>query len=166
MDDSTSTVSKAEAETITGSDEGKEEAAGSSSEAVEGKTGEGTVGLGQILEAGTHLDSVVKPYVEEFIEAAKSLVENVTEVGKEVEKLVLVSDPWASLKKMGTEETLPTSENVGESSEDVKSVSREAAADSSEAEMHSQPFVAVTTATRASWMNCCGLLDVLRPSEQ
>ncbi|XP_011082919.1 uncharacterized protein LOC105165561 [Sesamum indicum] len=161
MDGSKSTVSEAEAETITGSDEGKKDAAESSS--VEGKMGEG---LGQILEAGTHLDSVVKPYVEEFTEAAKSLLENVTEVGKEVEKLVLVSDPWAPLKKMGTEETLPTSENVGESSEDVKSVSREAAADSKEAEMHSRPFVDVTTATQASWMNCCGLLDVLRPSDQ
>lgn len=50
-----------------------------------------------------------------------------------------MSDPWASLKNLGTEETLPTSDgNVGESSEDVKSVSRETAADSKEPEMHSR----------------------------
>lgn len=80
MDGSENTISKAGAETKTSNDQGKEDAAERSTEAVEGKTED----LGRILEPISRLESVVKPYVEEFTQAAKSLVENVTEVGKEV----------------------------------------------------------------------------------
>ncbi|KAI3457070.1 hypothetical protein Pfo_013733 [Paulownia fortunei] len=180
MDDSENSISKAEAEIKTSGDEGKENAAERNSGTVEGKTEERKVDLGQILEVGPPLDLVLKPFVEEFTQAAESLVPSyVTEVEKEVEKLVLVSDPWASLKNLepapesslkGTEDTLPTSdENVGESLEAVKSRSaepEEAGLDENPRSTHTQPFVAVTAATRASWMNCCGLIDVLRPSDQ
>lgn len=132
-----------ETETKTVGDEGKENADEKSSRTEEGTTEEGKVDLSRILEDEPPLDSVVKPFVEEFTQAAKSLVQNVTdesssyvtEVEKEVENLALVSDPWASLRNLDpvqessvkrTEETLPNSdENIGESSEAVKSTSAE-----------------------------------------
>ncbi|KAL8507962.1 hypothetical protein ACS0TY_018493 [Phlomoides rotata] len=134
-----------EGETNPGVDEVmKENAAEQSYETVEG-----TEVLSRALEDEPTLDSVVKPVVDEL-----------TQVEAGFENLALVSDPWTSLRN---------SEPVQESSDAVKSAPTEqenADLDEHSRAVHTQPFVAVTAGTRASWTNCCGLLDVLRPSDQ
>ncbi|PIN21352.1 hypothetical protein CDL12_05937 [Handroanthus impetiginosus] len=127
------------------------------------------------------IDSVVKPSAEDVTLVAKPLVENVahpsshvvTEVEKEVEKLLLVSDPWASLKNLGSSlketETLPPSaENIVRESHETVAEQGIAGLEENSRSTHTQgqPFVAVIASTWASWMNCCGLLDVPRPSDQ
>ncbi|KAL3652457.1 hypothetical protein CASFOL_002138 [Castilleja foliolosa] len=148
MDDSEKPVSSAEVEIKTSGDEGKENAA------------EENVGSGQILETGPpSLDSVLDPVVEKLAQAAEFLdPSSIAQFEKElVEKLVHVSESSSI--------PLPTSdEKVGESTEPV--VAGEAGLDENPRSAHTQPFVAVAAGSQASWMNCCGLLDVFRPSEQ
>ncbi|GER53419.1 formamidopyrimidine-DNA glycosylase [Striga asiatica] len=116
------------------------------------------------LEPST-IESVLKPVVEEFSEGAKTLVTSCVDHMEKglVEKLGHVNVSESLFK-------LPTSdEKVGESSSESakpESVEKEErgleenprSTDTNEG----QP---VTAGTRASWINCCGLLDVLRPSD-
>lgn len=141
-----------------------------------------------VAESGSQKELIVKSLEEEFSEAARSVVDKVAESSfvKEVEKLVHVSDPWAALKNIGAhkdeqdkeapeEGTLPASdENVGESSEKISYETQVVASKERETDdlhakpkaTHTQPFVAVSAGSRASWANCCGLLDFLKPSDQ
>ncbi|GFP87873.1 hypothetical protein PHJA_000931000 [Phtheirospermum japonicum] len=148
MDDSEKSVSNAEAEIKTSGDDGKENAT------------DEKVGLGRILETGPpSLDSILKPVVEKFAQATEFLEPScVAQVEKElVEKLVHVSESSSG--------PLPTSdEKVGESTESA--VANEAGLDENPRSTHTQPFAVVAAGSQASWMNCCGLLDVFRPSDQ
>ncbi|XP_075481735.1 uncharacterized protein LOC142522318 [Primulina tabacum] len=141
-----------------------------------------------VAESGSPKDSIVKYLEEEFSEAARSVVDKVAESSfvEEVEKLVHVSDPWDALKNLGChkdeqnkeapeESTLPASdENVGESPEKTSDKTQVVASKERETDdlhenqkaTHTQPFVAVSASSKASWANCCGLLDFLKPSDQ
>ncbi|KAL7129151.1 hypothetical protein ABFS83_13G044600 [Erythranthe nasuta] len=180
-DEGQENVENVEADEIkTGGDEGQENA--ENVEADEIKTG-GDEGI----ENEEKVDEEVGPasiesFVEEFKKAEESVVENVTQtsstyvtqVDREIKNLV--ADPWGILKKFVPEETLPTSDkSVGDSSEAAnKSTSAEKngeedCVDENSRATHGQPLAAVaaTSATSpASWMNCCGLLELLRPSDK
>ncbi|XP_073155143.1 uncharacterized protein [Henckelia pumila] len=142
----------------------------------------------RVAESGSPKDSVVKSLEEEFSEAARSVEDEVAESSfvQEVEKLAYSSDPWAALKNLGGHKdeqnqgppegskSPASDENVGESSEKTSEETRVVASNERDTDdlhenpkaTHTQPFVAVSAGSRASWANCCGLLDFLKPSDQ
>ncbi|KAL7087236.1 hypothetical protein ACP275_13G055100 [Erythranthe tilingii] len=193
MDDSVNTDSVAEDEIKTSGDEGQENVENVKADEIKtgGDEGQENVDADEIKTSGDeekeNEEKVGPPSIESFVEEFKkteeSVVENVTQTSStyvtQVEREIknLVADPWGILKKFVPEETLPTSDkSVGDSSDAAnkstpveKNGEEEDCVDENPRATHGQPLAAVaaTSATSpASWMNCCGLLDLLRPSDK
>ncbi|CAA0816308.1 Unknown protein [Striga hermonthica] len=114
------------------------------------------------------VESVLKPVVEEFSEGAKALVAScVDHVEKGLaEKLAQVNVSKSLFKLPSSDEKVGESSSEAAKPESVEKEARGLEENPRSTDTHEgQPLVAVTAGTRASWMNCCGLLDVLRPSD-